>query len=553
MSNDARINKIMKSLDKLISNNELQDVLFTCNICKFTHESITITNNHIKETHKDLHTNLETCLHDNIDELSNNKKEIERLSVELNSLNKEMKKLEKNISEKDKELRDMHATLRIETMKNSILTNIVENHTDIEIDSIIKEESNKCHIYDTGQRGIVPIYLHTIAEKTSDDIIRNITDKELEINKLKTPARTKKYKKIEGLELKEELDEKDIKHMVDTIDEEMKLIAETKFNPINKNECRDIISGIFKNISESRIYIKYIQQLKDIRINMLKWISMKEYENMLNEHVNNLKNIFIAKSYEKIKIKKLTYDSLSNLEKRMIKFGNYFNTQIDSEEIEKVKISIENCMDSPKEYTVFKISFKKMQNYSLALFSLRKCLKSFLINKYGFNNLVYIKLSNTCEKDPHSFYYISKIAKEERHWTLDSRIEDISIELSNSLYPYCLELYRKIYYDSFSNHCYKYNYEYVIPSIYNELDQLAENMIILHNYESCRNILMDILKEFAQLYPTGNDKINVKSQDSTQKAKFKEYNKLYDRNDIVRSLFTDYNEKVYSDFFDRFK
>jgi hypothetical protein len=64
---------------------------------------------------------------------------------------------------------------------------------------------------------------------------------------------------------------------------------------------------------------------------------------------------------------------------------------------------------------------------------------------------------------------------------------------------------------------------------------------------------MDILKEFAQLYPTGNDKINVKSQDSTQKAKFKEYNKLYDRNDIVRSLFTDYNEKVYSDFFDRFK
>ena len=89
--------------------------------------------------------------------------------------------------------------------------------------------------------------------------------------------------------------------------------------------------------------------------------------------VNNLKNIFIAKSYEKIKIKKLTYDSLSNLEKRMIKFGNYFNTQIDSEEIEKVKISIENCMDSPKEYTVFKISFKKMQNYSLALFSLRKC------------------------------------------------------------------------------------------------------------------------------------------------------------------------------------
>ena len=74
MSNDARINKIMKSLDKLISNNELQDVLFTCNICKFTHESITITNNHIKETHKDLHTNLETCLHDNSDELSNNKK-----------------------------------------------------------------------------------------------------------------------------------------------------------------------------------------------------------------------------------------------------------------------------------------------------------------------------------------------------------------------------------------------------------------------------------------------------------------------------------------------
>jgi hypothetical protein len=541
MNIDYNTNKILSIVDTMISMKDLTDIIFTCNICKFTNESIIEINNHIKEHTKE-HVKEHT-----------KRSEINDLVFKNKFLNKKIKLLEKTLSDNEKDLRDISSSFRICNMKISILTNIIENHTNIEIDNIIKEESNKCHIYDTGQKGIVPIYLHTIAENTSKDIIHNITDKELEINKFKTTSRNvKKYKKIDGLELKEELNDDDIKNKVDNIDKESRLIAETKFNPVNKIECRDTISNIFKNISESRNYTKYIIQLRQIRINMLKWISMRDYEIMLNDHVNTLKNIFMVKSYDKLKIKKLIYESLSNLEKRMIKFGNYFNTQIDSEEIEKVKISLENCIDNPKEYEIFKISFKKMHNYSLALFSIKKCLKSFLINKYGFNNLVYIKLNNTCEKDPHSFYYISGISKEERYWTLDSRLEDLSIELSNSLYPYCLELYRKIYYDSFSNHCYKYNYEYVIPNIYNELDQLAENMIILHNLESCRNILIDLLKEFAILEPTEKDKINIKSQDSTQKAKFKEYKKSYDRNDIVRSLFTDYNEKVYKDFFDRF-
>ena len=484
---DIRINKLFSYIEKAVSRNDIKNILFTCKICKLSHESINMLRIHIQESHEN-----------NEEDETQGFKKYDGLPVE---------EIAKIAYDREMEIRNIKA----------ILKNITENIT----------EQDKCH---------------AIVENNNRDKVA-----------CKTPSKNKRYKKIDGIELKKELKDEDIKHIVETVDEEDKLITETIFNPLNKNECREIISNIFKSISESRIYVKYIQKLKDIRINMLKWINMKEYENMLNDHVNSLRNIFISKSYDKLKIKKLIFESLTNLEKRIIKFGNYFNTQIDSEEIEKVRISLDNCMDFPKEYTVFNISFNKMQNYSLALFSLKKCLKSFLINKYGFNNLVYIKLSNTCEKDPHSFFYISKISKDDRYWTLDSRIEDISIELSNSLYPYCVELYRKIYYDSFSNHCYKYNYEYAIPNIYNELDQLAENMIILHNYESCRNILMDILKEFAQLYPTENDKINLKSPDSTQKAKFKEYNKLYDRNDIVRSLFTDYNEKVYSDFFGRFK
>jgi hypothetical protein len=550
MIKDAKIIKLISSVDIAISKKELNYMSFTCTRCNFNHDSMEIVSNHIDSCEKE-----EIIIQRN--EVNQLKFELERIDTEKKYLNKKIRKLDLSIIAKDKEICDLTSTLKIENVVNNMLTNIVEKYTKFDINDIIKKEHNKVHIYDTGVQGVIPIYLHnSFDNNTFEDSEKQLEYKVINTNMVKieksAPSRNK-YKKISGLELKDELKEEEIISKVDTIDEESKLITETIFNPMNKNECREIISSIFKNISESRIYSKYIQQLKDVRINMLKWINVKEYEIMLNEHVINLKNIFLSKSYDKLKIKKITTESLTNMEKRMIKFGNYFNTQIDGEEIDKIRISLDNCTDFPKEYVPFKLSFKKMQNYSLALFSLKRCLKSFIINKYGFNNLVYIKLSNSSEKDPHSFYYLNKIVCDERHWNMDSRLEDVSIELSNSLYPYCLELYRKIYFDSFSNHVYKFNYEDALPNIYNELDQIAENMILLHNYESCRYLLIEIIKEFAILQPTEKDKINLKTQDSSQKAKFKEYNKNYDRNDIVNSLFANVNEKIYLDFFNRFK
>ena len=87
----------------------------------------------------------------------------------------------------------------------------------------------------------------------------------------------------------------------------------------------------------------------------------------------------------------------------------------------------------------------------------------------------------------------------------------------------------------------------------NELEQLAENIIILHNQDKCRNILRGIVKERAQLAPTDNDKINIRTDDTNQKNRFIEYRDEYNYQDVPKLLFSNINKDDLQDFINKFK
>jgi hypothetical protein len=346
--------------------------------------------------------------------------------------------------------------------------------------------------------------------------------------------------------------------VISDIDENIKEIMNLNFENINLEECHLTIKNIFNSVKEGKLYGKDLNLISKIRYKMLGWLNIKEYENVINEHLNTLNNIFIDKKYDKNKRNKLIFDSFTSLELRLIRFGKYFEKVLDIDDVERLRISMEICTDFPKKYEPFKRSFKKLQNYNIVLFTLKKCIESNLINKYGFNNIVYIKLPNSKHNDPYSFYYLEKVVGEDiltskRYWKLDCRLEDISEELSNNLLPYCITLYRNIYFDMFGDNIYRNDIDTIYPIAGNEMDQLVENILILSNLEKCRDLLIEIINVNCVHKPTDIDFINLRADDSSQKSRFKDYRKNFNYNEIIHKLFNIISDNEIDYFLNKFK
>lgn len=465
--------------------------------------------------------------------------EVERLNTEKKFLQRKIRQLEKNIQKQNKDISDLNLILGIERMKTRIFSHIIEQKTDISVSEIISEEKDSVHVYDIKDCKL-PVYLHKDVEIIEEKVIA-------------FPKRREVFRTINCIDLSEEIDQGEIQTKVENVDEEVNDIVKSNFEPINIKECYAEITTIFKTIKSTRTYTKHLVYIKDIRCKMLGWLNIKEYQDLILEHIRKLSVIFKSKTYDQKKINKIISESLSPLEMRLTQYGKYYETDIDSEDIGRLKVSLEACTIFPKEYKRYKCRFKRFHNYNIVLFTLKKCIECYLFNRYGFHNLVYINIPNSSDEDPYSYYYLEKIDGDKRCWKMDCRLENITTVMCTELLPYCVDLYRKLYRDMFRDNNYRSDCEDVYSLAGNELEQLAENIIILHNQEKCRNILRDIVKEKSQLSPTDNDKINVRTDDATQKNRFIEYKSEYNYNDVPKLLFPDINKDDIQDFINKFK
>lgn len=465
--------------------------------------------------------------------------EVERLNTEKKFLQRKIRQLERCIDKKDKDISDLNLVLGIERMKTRIFSHIIEQKTDISVSNIIDEQKESVHIYDIKDCKL-PVYLHKDVKTIEEDEI------------IEFPKKKDVYRTINCINLTEEIDEGVIKTKVDIVDEEVNDIVKSNFEPINIKECYFEITSTFKMLKTTRNYTKHIIYIKEIRCKMLGWLNIKEYQDLILEHIRKLSIIFKSKTYEQKKINKIIGESLSPLEMRLTQYGKYYETDIDTEDIGRLKVSLEACTIFPKEYKRYKCIFKRFHNYNIVLFTLKKCIECYLFNRYGFHNLVYINIPNSSNEDPYSYYYLEKTDDEKRCWKMDCRLETITTVMCTELLPYCIDLYRKLYRDMFRDNNYRSDCDDVYSLAGNELEQLAENIIILHNQEKCRNILRSIVKEKAQLFPTDNDKINVRTDDTMQKHRFNDYRSEYNHHDVPKLLFTDINKDDIEDFISKF-
>jgi hypothetical protein len=423
-------------------------------------------------------------------------------------LNKSVKKLQKIkdiIESKNKQIDHLTLLLKTEKVKNNIFMKIIENHTNFKLDDIYQEKEDGLHIYKYDNASI-PLILH---DSTNEDTREyNIS------NKPKKTFRT--FKTIDLVSEKPQEQEDQLKK----VEEERKEILQTNSFDISIKETYKNIENIFSDISKNRIYKKNIISIKDYRIKLLGHLSLPDYIKLIQTHIQRLEHIFSEKQTHDYK--KYISSSLSPLEQRLVYYEQYYNSSLEADDIQLFKASLQVNMNHPTRYVPFRFSelFTKLHNYSVAIFSISEILYRVLVNPL-FNNVVYLPLEKSTKEDPYSFYSLESITDDgKRNWKLQCRLDEFSKIISQDIKSYCIDIFRKIYFDIFHNNIYRDNYSDSFPITSQDCAQLLENIIFLSKQKSLCIHLRNIIIEKCTLKPSTNDKFDFKADDKVIKRTF---------------------------------
>ncbi len=465
-----------------------------------------------------------------------------------------IKTLEKNIIN----LKNMY---RKEMLKNNILTFLLEKNTNISVSKLFDETEsnkkillnihddidlsflvqNKNQLFEIDVNGNLTEKIDEKDEKEKEEVSSESNESEKEIKTEKEDKDESKkitfrcIKKAENEKTVEETEEK-----IKKIDETFNTIK-SEHTDVSYKETVNMIENIFSTISKARVHKKDLDSLKLTRFKLLGKLNIDAYISLLNDNISKLKATFVSKKYDEKRITELIQRSLNGLESRLIYFDSYYNTEITPDEQFKLKSVLKIHMDYSKRYIPFNIEdiCKKFYNYGIVIFTLKENMLRILNNPYKFFNIIYIKPEKTNTEDPYSFYYLEKINSDgKRFWKMDCRLEEISKNISFALKTYCVNLFRKIYFDIFQDNLYRRDYTEKAIIAREDLEQLLQNILkLVRKKEFCLG-LQDMIISNCTISPTILDKFNLMSDDKVSKKNFStETDKKEDSEDVLRHLF----------------
>lgn len=333
------------------------------------------------------------------------------------------------------------------------------------------------------------------------------------------------------IEMAEELTPEDKTNKIKQINENIKLPV-----PLVMSDYKKIFEECFDQIRKNRFYSKSLETIKKTKTNIIDLIPYFEYEELLKEHVRILENIFKEKEYNDKKITNTIPKSMSGLDMRILQYNNYINTELEMDDIQKLKKSLSIFNTSPEFYTKFNCVdfFKKFFNYGSAIFSLKESIDLYLFNTYDFNNVIYTPLKQSTDKDPYSFYVLESINKEKRYWKMDCRLEDLSNNFIYNIKPYLIKLFRKIYFDVFHDNLYRKDYKTTNVITEYDCEQLLQNIYTMGSQRKFCCFLRNIVKQKATYIPTEKDKFNIYGDDNLQKKRFSKINEKEISDDMIQ-------------------
>ena len=492
---------------------DYRDIFFTCKKCNFCTLGIKNIENH-------------NCIKTTIEYDDNNEYIIEDSDTEddKNNISEDLS-LQKQIIKLENELKKERITNETLTkiIEKNLQPNTIQNiHKNIDI-SVIKENnisqpSSPCNSED---------------DKTDNK---------------KTQFKTYKILKNTCIQLVQEPDISDIENRIKEIDIK---IYNTKHNFGNiEEQCNIIFEREYENIKNNRTYVKNLEIIKSTRKKLLGALSISDYIIILNKHIIELKKILENKGHQEKKIVSIISKTLGSLDSRFVYYDNYYDIQMDIDEFVRFKSTIQIFAHSPSLYVGFNYQnfISKFYNYGSVIIPLKECIECYIINKYSFNNIVYVPLKQSAEDDPYSFYILEDIIKDKRYWKMDCRLVDLSDNIMRNLKEYLCGIFRKIYQDIFRDNDYRedYSQKTTITSI--DFAQLLKNILLLSDKKEFYKLIKEIIIKNATYNPTDNDKFNLYRDDPILKKKMQKI-KEEDKSESIKLLFDNITSEQAVDFY----
>ena len=425
-----------------------------------------------------------------------------------------------------KKIFSLELSLKLECLKTKIFQSIIEQKTDLKIPKdIIEYKEGVININTYNLDGKMPIIVHNFIKETRAQHHEPETDKSTSPDIQRKSSVKSRFRTVKNeIELTEE---KGLEQLVQKIDATHKTI-QTKRDLLKPEKMTKIhgpqgLEECFKNITETKSYAIPLKNMLKKRLEIMNSLTIEEYKKLINDNIEMVDKIFITKGYNTAKRISIISKGLSPFETRLVSYGKY-DKPIEFDDRQKIKVYFEISSLYPQRYVPFdkeEVS-KRFFNYSIALFTVKECIEIFLFNVYEFYNIIYIPYKKSDSTDPYSFYILEKIEDSKRYWSLDSRLEDITIAFSTNIKAYCISLFRHIYFNIFQDNLYRANYSSVSSVAEYECGQLVQNIMVLSDFMKINSIIRASVKEKATFNPTDKDKVNYSQNDKMQQKRFLE-------------------------------
>lgn len=493
-----------------------KDILFTCKKCNFS----TVGIKNIED-----HKTKDNC------KIIKEKIDFEILSDDESEITLK-RSFENEMREK------MNLTLKLLNNLNKKYKNGIQNDEKKNITNILSNLTSKTDILNS-------------TNISSKNIDIDIDIKSIPSNK-SSPYKCKKetYKKLKDcLELKKDI----------TIDSEKIHFEQIKEQNLENEkiikDCDSIFENCFENLKTVKRCKNYLDILRKTRNKLINRMDHKNYCKLLNSHVNILNNIFKDKEYIDKKIIDNISKSLNSIDTRYLYYYDYTNIKLEIEDIQKFEESLKFFNDNNDNHVIFDsyYFFEKFNNYGLAIFSIKKLIETFISNKYQIYNIIYVPIKKSSENDPYSFYILEDIKSKKRYWKMDCRLEELTVNFTNTVIYYLTYIFKKIYNDVFNDNLYRKDYKSYNSITQYDCEQLLKNIYMISNQKKFSLLLRSVIKENCTYFPTDNDRFNIYTDDLVQKKRFSEDKEPIDSVIFIKNLFEDISHEDAVDLYREIK
>jgi hypothetical protein len=446
-----------------------------------------------------------------------------------------------------------------ERMQTRLYKQLLKDNTKIKIKDVIEDKDDGIYFPKYMEEGKLNYIINNVKSKpqkrkppTRVIVVESESEAEGTCKLKKSTRRNAKgetYRSIKNMNTVEEKGSEELFSIMNQVDTRIQSELDTQFGDIFVERAQKNINEIIDLIKKNEGFENRIKSLSKNRMRLLRHMTIESYIEICTQHLGIIANVLKNNKHDEKSIIKYTNASMNSIEKRLMLYNKYYNTTIDVDDLHRVKCAMFNNIEHNKEFKPYSPDYTYMTNYMICLVPLKEFLRSIFENAYGFHSIIYLNYDKSSKEDPYTFYTLDECEQDRRLWKMDCRLENVAVNIGETLLTFCEDLFRRIYYNIFNDNEYRENFLQYSQTTICDCKQLLNTIFILCNSKKLRNLCKEIVCNFCTYTPSTRDKFDTVKDDRFQKNMLKkEYFSNEHKFVIMSRLFDNIDEAQSTSF-----